>query len=77
VCVEPARRGATYLLCCDGVYETLDEEEILASIGSDPRRSAEVILRSALRHYAADNISVIVARVARLRPSGTQVECAK
>lgn len=61
--IEPARSGATYLLCCDGLYETLDERQILACIGRDLATSAETMLRTALKHFAADNVSILLARL--------------
>ena len=46
--LEPCVAGATYLLCCDGLYETLAEEEMAALIGQDLQASAEALLRATL-----------------------------
>jgi serine/threonine protein phosphatase PrpC len=64
VVVEPCVPGATYLLCSDGLYETLTEEEMAALIGEDLRASAEALLRSALEKKARDNSTVALIRIA-------------
>ena len=56
--------GATYLLCCDGLYETLTEEEMAALIGEDLQASAEALLRSALEKKARDNVTLALVRLA-------------
>jgi PPM family protein phosphatase len=64
VVVEPCVAGATYLLCCDGLYETLTEEEMAALIGEDLQASAEALLRSALDKKARDNVTIALVRIA-------------
>jgi serine/threonine protein phosphatase PrpC len=64
VLVEPAAPGATYLLCCDGLYEAVPEEKIVELIGSDLRASAEALLRAALELKARDNVTVALVRLA-------------
>ena len=61
--VEPCVPGSTYLLCCDGLYETLPEEQIKALIGEDLRASVEGLLRAALEQQAKDNVTIILLRV--------------
>ena len=61
---EACEAGATYLLCCDGLYETLTEEEMAALVGADLRASAEALLRAALEKKARDNVTVALVRVA-------------
>jgi len=61
--VEPAVPGSTYLLCCDGLYETLPEEKIFALIGADLKASAEALLRAALELQAKDNVTIALVRV--------------
>ncbi len=61
--VEPCVPGSTYLLCCDGLYETLAEEEMAALIGEDLVASAEALLRAALEKKARDNVTVALIRV--------------
>jgi serine/threonine protein phosphatase PrpC len=56
--------GSTYLLCCDGLYETLTEEQMVAQIGEDLQASAEALLRAALEKKARDNVTVALVRVA-------------
>ena len=56
--------GATYLLCCDGLYETLTEPEMAALIGEDLQASAEALLRAALEKKARDNVTIALVRLA-------------
>jgi protein phosphatase len=62
--LEPCTPGSTYLLCCDGLYETLTEEEMAALIGADLKASAEALLRAALEKQARDNVTIALVRVA-------------
>jgi serine/threonine protein phosphatase PrpC len=61
--VEPCVAGNTYLLCCDGLYETLPEDQIKALIGADLKSSAEALLRAALDLKAKDNVTIALVRV--------------
>jgi PPM family protein phosphatase len=64
VVLEPCLAGSTYLLCCDGLYETLTEEQMAGLIGEDLQASAEALLRVALENKARDNVTVALVRVA-------------
>jgi serine/threonine protein phosphatase PrpC len=61
---EPCVPGATYLLCCDGLYETLPEERMANLIGADLQGSAEALLRAALALKARDNVTIALVRIA-------------
>ena len=61
--VEPCVPGSTYLLCCDGLYETVPEEQIAGLIGADLQKSAEALLRAALDLKARDNVTIALVRV--------------
>lgn len=61
--VEPCVPGSTYLLCCDGLYETLPEEQMFALIGADLQASVEALLRAALDQQAKDNVTIALVRV--------------
>ena len=63
VVLEPCVPGSTYLLCCDGLYETLTEERMAALIGEDLPASAEALLRAALEQKARDNVTIALVRV--------------
>jgi len=63
--VEPCLPGSTYLLCCDGLYETLPEEQIVALIGDDILASCEALLGAALDAKAKDNVTVALVRVSK------------
>jgi serine/threonine protein phosphatase PrpC len=64
VLTEPCRPGNIYLLCCDGLYETLTEEEMGALITPDLKASAEALMRAALEKKARDNVTVALVRIA-------------
>lgn len=64
IVLEPCVNGATYLLCSDGLYETLTEEEMAALIGEDLQASALALLRAALDKKARDNSTVALVRIA-------------
>ncbi|MEA3193170.1 MAG: family protein phosphatase [Betaproteobacteria bacterium] len=66
---EPCVPGATYLLCCDGLYETLTEAEMAALIGEDLQASAEALLRAALEKKARDNVTIALVRLAPQSPA--------
>ena len=61
---EPCVPGSTYLLCCDGLYETLPEDQMLKLIGADLQSSVEALLRAALERLAKDNVTIALVRVA-------------
>jgi PPM family protein phosphatase len=61
--MEPATPGSTYLLCCDGLYETLTEAEMAALIGEDLKQSVEALLKAALDKKARDNVTVALVRI--------------
>src|SRR5688572_83438 len=62
--IEPCVPGSTYLLCCDGLYETVPEEQMRQLIGDDLQASAEALLRAALELNAKDNVTIALVRVA-------------
>lgn len=66
---EPCVPGATYLLCCDGLYETLTETEMTALIGEDLQASAEALLRAALERKARDNVTIVLVRLVPQSPA--------
>ena len=61
--VEPCVPGNTYLLCCDGLYETLPEKQMAELIGADLKASVEALLRAALELRAKDNVTIALVRV--------------
>ena len=61
--MEPCTPGSTYLLCCDGLYETLTEDEMAKLIGADLKASAEALLRAALEKKARDNVTIALVRI--------------
>ena len=67
--LEPCVAGSTYLLCCDGLYETLPEEKIVELIGADLQASAEALLRAALEAKARDNVTISLIRIVEKAPA--------
>jgi len=61
--VEPCMPGSTYLLCCDGLYETLGEEQLAGMIGGDVQVSVDAMLRAEKEHQARDNVTIALVRV--------------
>jgi len=66
---EPCEPGSTYLLCCDGLYETLAEDQMAKLIGADLQASAEALLRVALEQRAKDNVTIALVRVTDKAPA--------
>jgi serine/threonine protein phosphatase PrpC len=66
---ESCKPGDTYLLCCDGLYETLAEEQMASLIGGDLQASAEALLRAALEKRAKDNVTIALVRVTDKAPA--------
>jgi serine/threonine protein phosphatase PrpC len=67
--LEPVSAGSTYLLCCDGLYETVTEEEMAALITADLAASVEALMKAALEKNAKDNVTVALVRVAEPTPA--------
>ena len=62
--VEPLVAGNVYLLCSDGLYETVAEEKLIELIGGDLAKSAAALLSAALELKARDNVTIALVRVA-------------
>ena len=60
---EPCTPGSIYLMCCDGLYETLTEAEMAALITEDLQASVEALLKAALEKRARDNVTVALVRI--------------
>jgi serine/threonine protein phosphatase PrpC len=67
--IEACIPGRTYLLCSDGLYEALDEEQLLAMIGGDLAGSVDAIFRAALKAFASDNVTIALVRVSDKAPA--------
>lgn len=62
----PLVAGDLLLLCTDGLWEMVRDEQIASILTTpllDPTDSADALLTAALAHGGHDNISIIVARV--------------
>ena len=67
--VEPCAPGSTYLLCSDGLYETLAEGQMAELIGANLQSSVEALLRAALQQLAKDNVTIALVRVTDRAPA--------
>jgi serine/threonine protein phosphatase PrpC len=61
---EPLAPGSTYLICCDGLYETLPEETMASLIGPDLQASCEALFKEAMAQKARDNVTIALVRIA-------------
>jgi len=58
-----AQIGDTFLLCSDGLYNTMDDAEITHLLGGrDPQRVSEALVQLSLERGAPDNVSVVVVK---------------
>ncbi len=66
--VEPLQADDVLVLCSDGLWEMVHDDEmesIVASSASYPSQLSKLLIQAALMRGGADNISVIVARMAQ------------
>ncbi|MDI9348228.1 MAG: protein phosphatase 2C domain-containing protein [Methylacidiphilales bacterium] len=59
----PVKPGDKFLLCSDGLYKALSNEEIRVQLFDIPMRAAENLIAKALENHADDNVTVIVVEV--------------
>jgi len=59
------RAGDRFLLCSDGLYDGMTEEEIGRALGGEgsPRRQAEALIERALTGGSRDNVTAMVIQV--------------
>ncbi|HSB11132.1 MAG TPA: protein phosphatase 2C domain-containing protein [Blastocatellia bacterium] len=64
-----ARDGARFLLCSDGIYRHMSDEEIARVLAEnkDPQRAADELKRIVHRRGADDNLTAVVVQVGRAR----------
>lgn len=64
-----ARDGARFLLCSDGVYRHMSDEEIARVLGEhkDPQRAADELKRIVHQRGADDNLTAVVVQMGRAR----------
>jgi TolA-binding protein len=64
-----ARDGARFLLCSDGIYRHLSDEEIarVLSEHKDPQRAADELKRMVHQRGADDNLTAVVVQMGRAR----------
>jgi serine/threonine protein phosphatase PrpC len=64
-----ARDGARFLLCSDGIYRHLSDEEVARILAEykDPQRAADELKRIVLQRGADDNLTAVVVQLGRAR----------
>ena len=65
----PLAAGDTLLLCSDGLWEMVRDQQIAAILTSplfDPAHTAHALIQAALAGGGEDNVSAIVARVSKV-----------
>ena len=61
---EPVACGDTYLLCTDGLLESLDDDQIKAALCADnPEVACEKLVQQAYARGSKDNITALVVRI--------------
>lgn len=63
---QQLRRGDTIVLCSDGLFRTVQREEIVSAVdghGDPPRDACERLVALANERGGPDNVTVVVARV--------------
>jgi protein phosphatase len=65
ISLRTAVPGDRYLLCSDGLWSEVDQDEIASALaeGADPQATAEQLVALAMAGPARDNIAVVVADV--------------
>lgn len=68
-----AQPGDTYLLCSDGVWSKIPDEELLAVINQQPlEQASERLVKLVYERNAPDNLSLILIRLAAPSPVSTE-----
>jgi len=69
ICAVPLAADDTLLICSDGLWEMVRDQQIAAILTSplfDPAHTARALIQAALAGGGEDNASVIVARVSKV-----------
>ena len=65
----PVRSGDVFLICSDGVYESLPPEEIARILrGGSPRQASESLVRRGYERGESDNMTAVVLHVREVEP---------
>jgi len=59
---RPLQPGDRILVCSDGLSKVVDEQQIIAGLGGDPQRAAELLLKQVLLQQVPeqDNVTILV-----------------
>jgi protein phosphatase len=65
------KEGARFLLCSDGIYRHLSDEEMASILAqtTDPQKAADELKREVLKRGADDNLTAIVLQLGRVSRS--------
>jgi len=71
----PLMLNDTVLICSDGLYRTLPDEDIAASLDKDPRKTCDALVERTIAKNNArqDNVTVIALRCTEGQPAGSRV----
>jgi len=62
--------GDTFMLCTDGLYNTIDEKSIVSCLQEDSiKTAASLLIENALDKGASDNVSVVLVKGVRGAPT--------
>jgi serine/threonine protein phosphatase PrpC len=65
----PVRRGDVFLICSDGVYDSLPPEEIARTLqGGSPQEACESLVRKGYERGESDNMTAVVIHVREVEP---------
>jgi len=66
---ESLKREQKIMLCCDGLYKVVPENEMLSIIGSEkqPQSACDKLVERANHYGGPDNITVVLARIDRVK----------
>ena len=70
----PAESGDVYLICSDGLYGALSEQQIIRSVSKVTEGKegvAEELVKSAEKYGSRDNITAVVAYIMEMESSLT------
>lgn len=63
VATHALERGDTYLLCSDGLYDPLDEPQLISGLSHAPEPACSALAQAAFDAGSSDNITAVVVRV--------------
>src|SRR5262249_51378281 len=71
----PLMPGDTVLICSDGLYRTLSDDDIAGSLDKDPRKTCDTLVERTIakQNTRQDNVTVIALRCAAEVPAASRL----